>query len=844
LAFDGAGNLWIADHNLEFDGNLRLLEFDADSIPDSPTSAVFGIPATRVLGREGDFSEPNCPSGRENPMCAPWEPTFDSRDRMIIGFNGYLGPRFPMVYQDPLTNPLPVAALADFHSMPLSARFDQFDNLYILDHNRMRILIYRDRQVETYQLTGTIRMATGEPITGVSVETTGYASSGLCDASGAYTLTGLITGTYEIVPTKDHYTFTPPLKTITVPTSAASLDFVGHYVPTTATIATSPAGATVSEVVTVTVDGSYDEVELYLDDGLHGADDDRPAVWSWSTHLVDNGTHVLRATPYDEAGRAGTPCSTTVTVTNPPTSDVWGLSGLQGLDVVDISAAPSDPQVLYAASRYDGVYKTIDGGVFWKRSSEGLPSSPHLYSLAISPADSRVVYLSSNWGLYKSTDGGDSWAVSEDSIRANDVAIASSNPQVVYAVEHGVHKTGDGGDSWTSSLTDIYLRSVAVDPFDALKAYAGDSSSVLYRTTDGGSSWVTRTVESSSGNIQSITIDPRDTETLYVGKLWGPGGVYQSTDGGDSWVRTGLESGVNTQSLAMAPADSRVLYAGNGWGGVYRTEDGGLSWRNVSDGLPPGLGTMALAVDPTDAGTVYAGLDDGGVWSAPHLVPSAAFTASPRTGIAPLSVAFTNTSLGDHSQSAWDFGDGDTSTQDSPTHVYQHSGSYTVSLTVSNLYGSDCITHGNYITAYEPVQADFTASPTSGVVTLTVDFTNLSAGDFDTCAWDFGDGGTSSDCSEPSHEYTSGGTYTVSLTVSGPGGSDELTRASYITACHWADVVCDCVVNVLDVQAVASRWRCQVGDGCYDARYDLDGDGVITVVGIMQVAAEWGWSCP
>jgi hypothetical protein len=43
---------------------------------------------------------------------------------------------------------------------------------------------------------------------------------------------------------------------------------------------------------------------------------------------------------------------------------------------------------------------------------------------------------------------------------------------------------------------------------------------------------------------------------------------------------------------------------------------------------------------------------------------------------------------------------------------------------------------------------------------------------------------------------------------------------------------------------VAGRWRCEVGDGCYDARYDLDGDGVITVVAIMQVAAEWGWSCP
>lgn len=57
-----------------------------------------------------------------------------------------------MVYQDPLTNPLPIAALADFQSMPTSAQFDQFDNLYVLDHNRNRILIYRRYEVEILQV--------------------------------------------------------------------------------------------------------------------------------------------------------------------------------------------------------------------------------------------------------------------------------------------------------------------------------------------------------------------------------------------------------------------------------------------------------------------------------------------------------------------------------------------------------------------------------------------------------------------------------------------------------------------------------------------------------------------
>jgi len=152
LAFDSTGNLFVADHSLEIAGNLRLLEFDANIIPDSPTSAVFGIPASRVWGRGGSFTEPDCLSIWEDPMCAPWEPTFDSQNRMIIGFNGYLGPRFPLVYQDPITNPFPIAALADFHSMPMSARFDQFDNLYVFDGNRSRILIYRHHQAPTVYL--------------------------------------------------------------------------------------------------------------------------------------------------------------------------------------------------------------------------------------------------------------------------------------------------------------------------------------------------------------------------------------------------------------------------------------------------------------------------------------------------------------------------------------------------------------------------------------------------------------------------------------------------------------------------------------------------------------------
>ncbi len=107
--------------------------------------------------------------------------------------------------------------------MPTSARFDQFDNLYILDHNRSRILIYRNRQ--THIVTGTIKTVSGLPVPGVQVDTVGHTFSGISNALGVYTLTELITGTYELIPSKDLFTFSPVSRTVSVPTNTLAQDF-------------------------------------------------------------------------------------------------------------------------------------------------------------------------------------------------------------------------------------------------------------------------------------------------------------------------------------------------------------------------------------------------------------------------------------------------------------------------------------------------------------------------------------------------------------------------------------------------------------------------------------------
>jgi len=163
--------------------------------------------------------------------------------------------------------------------------------------------------------------------------------------------------------------------------------------------------------------------------------------------------------------------------------------------------------------------------------------------------------------------------------------------------------------------------------------------------------------------------------------------------------------------------------------------------------------------------------------------PVANFVGSPTSGTAPLTVNFTDQSTGQISSWSWNFGDGGTSTAQNPTHQYANAGTYTVSLTVTGPGGSDTETKSNYITvttAPQPPVAAFAGSPTSGTAPLTVNFTDQSTGEITSWAWNFGDGGSSTQ-QNPAHTYNSAGNYTVSLTVTGPGGSDTETKTNYIT---------------------------------------------------------------
>jgi alkaline phosphatase len=161
--------------------------------------------------------------------------------------------------------------------------------------------------------------------------------------------------------------------------------------------------------------------------------------------------------------------------------------------------------------------------------------------------------------------------------------------------------------------------------------------------------------------------------------------------------------------------------------------------------------------------------------------PTAAFTATPLSGEAPLEVAFTDASTAASSW-AWDFGDGATSSERNPVHAYGAPGTYTATLTAASTLGTSTASATvTVLPAAVPLDAVFSASPVSGAAPLPVQFTDASTGGAVAWRWEFGDRATSTD-RNPSHTYAKAGTYTVKLTVTDDRGrTDTAVASKYVT---------------------------------------------------------------
>ena len=423
--------------------------------------------------------------------------------------------------------------------------------------------------------------------------------------------------------------------------------------------------------------------------------------------------------------------------------------------------------------------------------------------------------FSANTGASVSASLADSW--NEQTINgalATDYHIAYHNPNVVnqataslYTVvangsapvlsgtftlsTSGALTFHVGSPSPTAGFTGTPTTGYAPLPVVFTDASSGNITNWIWTFGDGHS--VTNTT--SSNVTHTYTAAGNYTVALTVS---GPGGA--NTDAKSSYVvvstapaaPTAGFTGTPTSGNAPLPVAFTDASSGDITNWVWNFGDGHSVTTSTSGNVAntyvaAGNYTVTLIVSGPGGASTNAQSNYVTVFSVPT-VPTAGFAGTPTSGYAPLPVVFTDASSGNITNWIWTFGDGNSvtnTTSSNVTNTYAVAGDYTVSLTVAGPGGANTNTQINYVSVSllpSAPTAGFAGAPTSGYAPLPVVFTDASSGSITSWVWTFGDGHsvTNSTSSNVTNTYAAAGNYTVTLTVSGPGGANTDTQTSYV----------------------------------------------------------------
>ncbi len=324
----------------------------------------------------------------------------------------------------------------------------------------------------------------------------------------------------------------------------------------------------------------------------------------------------------------------------------------------DVALDPRDPNVIWVGTGEHnaqrsvgyghGVYRSADGGRTWKNM--GLRQSGNIGRIVIDPRDSNVVYVAAQgplWsaggerGLYKTTDGGQTWTqilkISENT-GVTDVAMDPFNPDVLLAAAHqrrrhvwtlihggpesALYKSNDGGKTWRKITTGLPGGELGRIGLEFSRAQRGLVYAVVeatregtgtYRSLDSGESWERRSnVAGQPMYYGRVFADPQLAGRVYMMDVI----VRVSDDGGATWRVVGDRAKhVDTHAWWIDPKDSNHILAGCD-GGIYETWDGGRLWRHMTN--LPVMQFYNVAVDNSSpVYYVYGGTQDNNTVGGP-----------------------------------------------------------------------------------------------------------------------------------------------------------------------------------------------------------------------------------